>query len=320
MLKTSKKVAKYSLILAVTALVLIGTPANSKQDLKAIPNATSISALTGDKTLKSNAGSEILVYSFTPESKAPAFRFLIQGGMHGNESQASQFVLWIAKRYARGESLLNQLAADDIAIDFVPYLNPDGVSENNRYNARGVNLNRNFDVLWGVTRENPGQKSFSEPETKAIKKLFEKQKYTAAVDVHGYINWIVAPSRPEALQAAGHKISKKQIGTYNAWSQAIRKNMPMLNGYQYKTGAELGDGGAFEDWAFWKHNTLSYCLELETWFRFVPTKKRQFNDLHQPAYGKVDKYAQYETFVYRMFQEAIAIKKAGNDPSQMAGN
>jgi hypothetical protein len=308
------------LILAITVLLFVGTQASSKQDIKEIPNATSISALTGDKSLKSNAGSEILVYSFAPESKAPAFRFLMQGGMHGNESQASQFVLWIAKRYARGESLLNQLSTDDIAIDFVPYLNPDGVTENNRYNARGVNLNRNFDVLWGITRENPGQKSFSEPETKALRKLFEKQKYTAAVDVHGYINWIVAPSAPEALKVAGHKVSKRQIGIYNSWTQAIRKNMTMLQGYQYKTGAELGDGGAFEDWAFWKHNTLSYCLELETWFRFVPSKKRQFNDLHQPTYGKVDKYAQYETFVYRMFQEAIAIKKAGTDPSQMAAN
>ncbi len=312
--------AKYFLILAVCAIAFVDTPAISRQDIKDIPNATSISVLTGDKALKSNAGSEILVYSFAPESKAPAFRFLLQGGMHGNESQASQFVLWIAKRYARGESLLNQLATDDIAIDFVPYLNPDGVTENNRYNARGVNLNRNFDVLWGITRENPGEKSFSEPETKALKKLFEKQKYTAAVDVHGYINWIVAPSAPQALKVAGHKVTKKQINTYNAWTQAIRKNMPMLQGYQYKTGAELGDGGAFEDWAFWKHNTLSYCLELETWFRFVPTKKRQFNDLNQPTYGKVDKYAQYETFVYRMFQEAIAIKKAGDDPSEMASN
>lgn len=312
------KTAKLVLILAVTVLIFNGTPANSKQDIKAIPNTTSISAMTGDKSLKSSAGSEILVYSFAPENKEPAFRFLMQGGLHGNESQASLFVLWIAKRYARGESLLNQLASDDIAIDFVPYMNPDGVAENNRYNARGVNLNRNFDVLWGITRENPGEKSFSEPESKAIKKLFEKQKYTAAVDVHGYINWIVAPSAPEALKAAGHKVTKKQIGTYNAWTQAIRKNMPMLSGYQFKTGAVLGNGGAFEDWAFWKHNTLSYCLELESWFRFVPSKKRQFNNINQPSYGKVDKYAQYETFVYRMFQEAIAIKKSGTDPAQMA--
>lgn len=306
-----------------TALILsvfYASPASSRQDIKEIPNATSISALTGLKSLKSAAGNEFLVYSFKPKDKAPAFKFLMQGGMHGNESQASAFVLWIAKRYARGESLLNQLPKDEVAIDFIPYVNPDGSEAHSRYNARGINLNRNFDVLWGLTRENPGVASFSEPETRALKKLFEKQKYTAAVDVHGYINWIVSPSSPEALAEMGHKVPKKQIASYNLWKQALARQLPVMTGYQHKTAAELGDGGAFEDWAFWSQNTLAYCLELESWFRFSPSKKLQFNNLNEPSYGKIDKFAQYETFVFRMFQEAIEIRKTQGDDSKMAAN
>lgn len=300
--------------------LLYGTPATSRQNIKEIPESTSISAMTGDKTLTSTKGQEILVYTFASKEKQPAYRFLIQGGMHGNESQASLLVLWMAKRYARGESLLNKLAEHDVAFDFLPYLNPDGVEEHNRYNARGVNLNRNFDVLWGVSRENPGKSSFSEAETRALKKLFEKQKYAAAVDVHGYINWIVAPSSPEALKELGHEVSKKQATAYRLWEAAVKRQMNVMPGYQFKTAAELGDGGAFEDWAFYKHNTLSYCLEMDSWFRYLPAKKRSFGDLRQPSFGKVDKYVLYETFVFRMFEEAIEIKKALENDTQMASS
>src|SRR5690606_28581648 len=125
-----------------------------------------------------------------------------------------------ARRYARGESLLNKFADQDVAIDFLPHANPDGADEHNRYNARGVNLNRNFDILWGLTRENPGAKSFSEPETTALKQLFTKQKYAAAVDVHGYINWIVAPSSPQVLKEMGHNVSKSQAAAYALWEGA----------------------------------------------------------------------------------------------------
>src|SRR5690606_19363421 len=112
------------------------------------------------------------------------YRFLVQGGLHGNEKLASAFVLWLAQRFAAGESLLNQLQVEGAAFDFLPYANPDGAHAHSRYNARGVNLNRNFGVLWGLTRENPGKDSFSEPETRAIRYLFQESRYTAAVDVH----------------------------------------------------------------------------------------------------------------------------------------
>lgn len=283
-----------------------------------LPSSTTISRITGDANLKSSRGQEIKVYSFAPKDKNPAYRFLVQGGIHGNESQASQFVIWLARRYARGESLLNKLSEIDAAFDFLPYANPDGIDEHNRYNARGVNLNRNFEVLWGLTRENPGDKSFSEPETAALKRLFYKQKYAAAVDIHGYINWIVGPSSPQTLKEMGHKVSKNQVTAYSKWEGAIKRQMAMMPGYQYKTGAELGDGGAFEDWAFWSQNTLAYCLEMDTWFRFVPSNKRQFGDIREASYGKVDKYILYETFIFRMFEEAVAIKLEIKKESQMA--
>src|SRR5690606_7548600 len=102
--------------------------------------------------------------------------------------------------------------------------------------------NRNFAVLWGLTRENPGEKSFSEPETRAIRSLFKARKYTAAVDVHGYINWIVAPSSPDDVRRAGGSPNRRLTAMYRAWIADLRREMQLLPGYQLKTGAQLGDG------------------------------------------------------------------------------
>jgi hypothetical protein len=33
--------------------------------------------------------------------------------------------------------------------------------------------------------------------------------------------------------------------------------------YQIKTAGELGDGGAFEDWAFWGAGVPAFCLEMD---------------------------------------------------------
>lgn len=290
---------------------------------EAFPKVRPISKIAHDATLKSNGGREFDVIEFGTQTKAPqpTFRFLVQGGLHGNEEAASTFVLWLAKRYARGESPLNELAKEEVLFDFLPYANPDGSHDTSRYNSRGVNLNRNFAVLWGITKENPGRESFSEPETRAIRALFAAKNYTAAVDVHGYINWIVTPSSPESLAARGIKSTPQQATAYRAWVNDVREEMKLMPGYQLKTGALLGDGGAFEDWAFWQQGTFAYCLEMETFQRYVPSYRKDFNNLaSKEETMKVDLFKRYEMFIFRTFSKAIELKRQGQEPgSQVAG-
>lgn len=319
---------KPSIALALIAAALLA-PLGVAQDQASktasfndLPQMRTISALLSDATLKSASGQQIELLEFKPAGDVRGFhRFLVQGGLHGNEQQASAFVVWLARRYARGESVLNLLPRDQVAIDFLPYANPDGAHGHSRYNARGVNLNRNFAVLWGLTKENPGKESFSEPETRAIRRLFKARQYTAAVDVHGYINWIVAPSDPTDIATRGIKPSKAQKTAYAQWVDDLKREMQLLPGYQLKTGAKLGDGGAFEDWAFWGEGTFAYCLELETFQRFVRPYRPDFSDLTKineaPA---VDLFKRYEMFVYRMFANALRIKQTSGQPEVIAGD
>lgn len=252
--------------------------------------------------LKSREGRDFIL--FKSKHKA-ATRLLVQGGLHGDEKLAQQFVVWLLKRYSKGVSLLNRFSISEVAIDFLPFANPDGAFHDHRLNKYGVNLNRNFGVLWGESRENPGEKSFSEPETQAIKSLFAKHKYQSAVDVHGYMNWIVAPS---ALKLVGFDRFKQsdKFRMHDKWITSLKASMDFLPGYyELKTAGNLGDGGAFEDWAFWSHNSLAYCLELVSKNRY---QIRAVDSKQGKESGLVDTFLMYEKYVYKTFSKAIKLK------------
>ena len=236
-------------------------------------------------------------------------RFLIQGGLHGNEVTTTHFVTWLARRYARGQSLLNRFSLDGIEIDFVPLTNPDGAAALGRVNAHGVNLNRNFGVLWGMSREYPGPHKFSEPETRALEKLFRERSYLAAVDVHGFIDWVVAPSRPEEIRKQGLRVTDERSGLYQEWLGSLAKELEIMPGYSLKTAAALGDGGAFEDWAFWDQNTYAFCLELESLQRYFPADgQRAIPFASTESRAEVDMFLRYEAFIFRMFEHALHLR------------
>ncbi len=269
-------------------------------------------------------GTPLTVYAIKhPQSvrslKSEPLRFLIQGGLHGNELLSSEFVGWLAQRFANGDSLLNTLNNGHIAIDFVPYANPDGTIQYTRYNANKVNLNRNFDVLWGMTRENPGPAPFSETETRAIRDLVSTRKYTAAIDVHGYVNWIVLPTAPTEKFKELSKIPTDRQVVYEQWEKAVRRETAkQLPGYEIKTAGELGDGGAFEDFAWWSGGALAACLELFTDSRHVMTSladtiinllaPKTLSASNQQQIRQSDTFIAYENYVHSLFNEAITIK------------
>lgn len=260
-------------------------------------NITTVDKLTGDSSHKSSEGRSLIIFPIqNPNAKSKALhRFYIQGGLHGNERLTSTFVVWLANKYAKGESLLNNLS-EPADIDFISVANPDGLKRNYRYNAKAVNLNRNFPVLWGITRENPGKSKFSEPETRAIDALFKQRSYTAAIDVHGYINWVVLPSNPEKVGSVDPVKNK----IYSQWKKSIGESIPLLGKYELKTAGELGDGGAFEDWAFWDRNVLPACLEMATATRYAEINTSVFK-------RGTDTFEIYEKFIFQTFEKALKI-------------
>ena len=62
--------------------------------------------------------------------------------------------------------------------------NPDGMVNNTRYNAKGVDLNRNFEAANRINTKETGLLPLSEPEAVIIKRLIQEYRPDRIVSIH----------------------------------------------------------------------------------------------------------------------------------------
>ncbi len=147
-----------------------------------------------------------------------ARRYLFVGVHHGDEPQGG----WTLDQFRTYLSVHPDAVPVDTEVWIIPFLNPDGLAAGTRWNARGVNLNRNYGTndwgLYDVTSitaaeaaglvplrdmsavitgipysfNYPGPVPFSEPETVAVAGLCAGKSFRAMVTVHdaeGCVYW-----------------------------------------------------------------------------------------------------------------------------------
>ena len=104
---------------------------------------------------------------------------LIVGVFHGEEPQ--------------GKYLINKFLKTDLStvknkLLFIPCLNPDGMSKNQRQNANGIDLNRNFPTKnWATTTKKEyfgGNQAGSEIETQFMIDVLNDYKIDAILSIH----------------------------------------------------------------------------------------------------------------------------------------
>jgi protein MpaA len=123
------------------------------------------------------------------ESGAPQSpsRVLVVGCIHGNECAG----IAVVRRLRRLPT------PDTIDLWLVPTLNPDGRAADRRQNGHGVDLNRNFAAGWsrngspGSTYYS-GPRPFSEPETRAARRLIERVRPTLSIWYHQHLRLVWA--------------------------------------------------------------------------------------------------------------------------------
>lgn len=97
------------------------------------------------------------------------------GQMHGSEPAG----LKITKRVRK-----KTIAADaDYQVWTIRTVNPDGSRRGNRYNARGVDLNRNYPGTWSSGARN-GRRPASEPETRAVMRFVKRLQPNGVLSFH----------------------------------------------------------------------------------------------------------------------------------------
>ncbi|MFZ3010188.1 MAG: DUF2817 domain-containing protein, partial [Candidatus Microsaccharimonas sp.] len=198
----------------------------------------------------SKQGQAINAYSFGSGSKV----ILYTGAMHGNE-QSGRLLMnaWIGELDANARSI-----PLGTRIVVVPQVNPDGVAANSRYNAGGVDLNRNYDTsdwqqdvqtvngdpLPGGGGSYPG----SEPETQALMALSSQLQPTLTLSFHSSASYAIA-------NTCGN-------------SPGLAATYASMTGYQDMTGVSGAFSyqitGTYDDWLCERLGLASVLIELAT--------------------------------------------------------
>ena len=111
--------------------------------------------------------------------RSAGLKVLVVGSIHGDETQGHRIVRRLRRQYSGG--------VKGAAIWTITTINPDGVAADERRNAHGVDLNRNFahgfdpDLDGGY---NSGPRPFSEPESRAVRRLSKRIDFDVAVWYH----------------------------------------------------------------------------------------------------------------------------------------
>lgn len=115
-------------------------------------------------------------------------RALVVGSIHGDEPGGLAVTRRLrARRDVTGVELWT-----------IDTLNPDGLERHTRWNARGVDLNRNFPVRWrhnGVrgSRYYAGPRPSSEPETRMLRRFATELRPEVSVWFHQPYGFVVLP-------------------------------------------------------------------------------------------------------------------------------
>lgn len=183
---------------------------------------------------------------------------------HGLEYITSALLLSFAE-YIKGKDL-------DSTLYIMPMVNPDGVDiaqnlitspelielnggksffKNWQANARGVDLNHNYNAAWG--RGNPpgptrcgGDYPESEPETKAVADLVRSEKFDMMLCFH---------SQGEVIY---HGFGEKE--PYN--SLELGKKMSIISGYELDKPEGFSADGGCKDWFVNEFDRIGYTIEV----------------------------------------------------------
>ncbi len=118
---------------------------------------------------------------------------LILATIHGDEPAGTPLVRRLATYLRQHPGILNERK-----VVLVRLANPDGLAHKSRFNAHGVDLNRNFKASNRLNSPKFGMTALSEPEARAIHRVILNSRPDRIVSVHQR-----APNRPGCIDYDG---------------------------------------------------------------------------------------------------------------------
>ena len=196
--------------------------------------------------------------SQTRSTQAPigAAHVLLNFGAHGRELISSEVALRLAQmlcgeapsRFAGDPERSRDRIAEmlrHVVVKIVPVQSPysrrlaevgSGSCKERRLNARGVDVNRNWDVLWATgaagegSSQYRGPRPFSEPETRALARFAEEWRPDVFVDVRSGDRYLAMPHAGRASGPSDRADRNGMLDVMRSVSAMIGKRYPKLMG------------------------------------------------------------------------------------------
>lgn len=256
---------------------------------------------------KSVEGRALISYRF---GRGPR-EVLLVGAQHAREYITTGFLLYMTERYAwgyredrRSKGVSFREVLDAVTFIVVPMMNPDGVNivqrgfeaagdpqrvrkmpltEGREFgcrcwkaNANGVDLNRNFDILWvpggePSSSEYHGPSPASEPETETMQRLIDETDFSVLASFHTQGEMIYWAEDNTADRLA--EVHEPYVDLLIA-ETGFRK-MPVE--------AQHGEGGFMTDYARNYKEKLAVTIELCPYIGPYPYPESDFDRIAAPA-------------------------------------
>lgn len=180
-------------------------------------------------------GRAITAYKFGSGSNP----IIYMGAMHGSEANSRNIMTeWFNELRANPQ----RLGARSLVV--IPAVNPDGIASGSRYNANGIDINRNFpaadwkSVVTSPDNPNPtpagGPSPLSEPESRAVAAYIRQTSPRLILSFHSAAALVEANEAADSVSIAATYAAKSRY-------QAIPKSQS-AGVFKYDTT------GAMEDW------------------------------------------------------------------------
>lgn len=210
---------------------------------------------------------------------SPRTRVRVLGAHHGDEPISAELALGLAEELVSGwleaEPGVTELL-EEHEVFVQPVVNPDGLAADTRANARGVDLNRNYDFEWSSASYQPGEAPFSEAETRAVRTQAAWTAYGSGLSLHsGALNlgWVWNHTLDRTEEDA---LLEELALAYAAVCEA--------SGFYVTNGADwYVTHGDTTDWAYGRHGTLDYTLELSSEKAPPLAELSAWQEVHSPG-------------------------------------
>lgn len=235
---------------------------------------------------RSHEGRSVLALKISDNvaSQEPEPGLLFLGCHHAREWISVEVPLLIARYLLENYQLHPEIRrlVNEAQLWFIPLVNPDGLEysirvyrywrKNRRANEDttfGVDLNRNYGFSWGIDNRgsspNPasevyrGPAPFSEPETRAVRDLFQENRIDVLVSYHSYSQLILYPWGFTTAPT-------DKAPLLFALAQRMADQMVTVNGRRYTFGQASTllylTNGDTTDWAYGMAGIPAYTIEL----------------------------------------------------------